>query len=1215
MKNILLFAFIVLSTCMAAQNENTLLWEITKNENSKKSYLYGTMHVNDKISYHLNDRFFEALQNVEVVANESDPRTWHDLYDLFYANNSYNYNSFYSQFYLLSPKKNNLLELFKANSSFLQNMLSGNNASSSDYQEDTVLDMFIFQTGNKLGKTNTGLEDVITSYTPIYKLNNEEAMPEEEKRALLLKFLKDKTFNEALKDLYRDKNIQKLDSLYKLSVSKKAHDAVIVNRNIDMANAMDKIMQNKTLFAAVGAAHLAGNKGMIQLLIEKGYTVKPVFASLTDVGTNLKNKFESLLPEPVLEKNQTNDGFIQFNANAITFTDNNTISSPDYTSGANFKINRILHHNFLKEKNPITAQTIDSLFFENIPGTTLSKDFTETDFIKQYAISSKTKTGNHQQYNFYITPLEVISITLIGPKNYAALYKSNYFDVLKMKTTSDKWINYKPENGGFSVELPEYYVTHTDDDFQNISLQAFDASQNSYYFVIEKTLPDSEYLEDIEYEKQQIQTEFLLQYAVEPKFTTINNEQIGTATLKNGNTIALVTKVKGAKYYLLGCVNTSEDFKNKFFNSFAFQPFNFSEDFRDYTDTENTISMTIPYKENKVYFYNMDKNRVKEKNQFSQKTKYYQIKSKTGQKVDVYYTKYHRYEYKKNIDSMYNDYRQKALYRYTPLTRTSDYSYETYPSGCILGELSSKKGFQSSKWIETLYNFNPKEKYEYKMLAENQSYNNETGEHKFSYLVSCDECLQAIKTEVIFKNDASVSANALVDKNDFKSNTFANNVLASIQLQNQSGNSLFTNKWQTFVNDANSNNDSIRYSALNSTYYLTIEKENVTSAIKFLKEFTFKPNEANSKSNLLYKIASIESEEIMPFLDAYYRNSATSNEDKFLILRYLSSQKTKKAYDKILELLEYDLPLSANEYEVTSLFEYFEEDLENSKFLLPKIMAFYSIPEYNKPIVSFCSAVTEAYPAYANKIKSYQKMFLANAKLELKRMVSWIDTNQSYAEEEDEEYDQFEYLPDEAVLSYMNILYKDAKKNKSESFFKQIQQTEAPSLAIEMMRLASVHNRFSEEDSNRYVNNPKTAFLWMLLQNNTFAKTDEQIATLALHNFYSKKANDSISLLHTETVFKNDKKVKFFFFKIAEKEPKNYENSLASLAFIYTKNNTLNINAYNYFGEDLYDDEEKLPEIYKQIIETNTNQNRQRASFVNKNETKLPPVYDYYDDY
>ncbi len=52
--------------------------------------------------------------------------------------------------------------------------------------------------------------------------------------------------------------------------------AIIDNRNADWANRMPAIMQDKPTFFAVGAGHLAGEKGLLQLLTNAGYTVEAV---------------------------------------------------------------------------------------------------------------------------------------------------------------------------------------------------------------------------------------------------------------------------------------------------------------------------------------------------------------------------------------------------------------------------------------------------------------------------------------------------------------------------------------------------------------------------------------------------------------------------------------------------------------------------------------------------------------------------------------------------------------------------------------------------------------------------------------------------------------------------------------------------------------------------------------------------------------------------
>ena len=67
----------LLSASLFAQEKKyqSLLWEISGNGLQKKSYVYGSMHVSDKVSYHLSDNFFKHLQEADIIANESEPRT------------------------------------------------------------------------------------------------------------------------------------------------------------------------------------------------------------------------------------------------------------------------------------------------------------------------------------------------------------------------------------------------------------------------------------------------------------------------------------------------------------------------------------------------------------------------------------------------------------------------------------------------------------------------------------------------------------------------------------------------------------------------------------------------------------------------------------------------------------------------------------------------------------------------------------------------------------------------------------------------------------------------------------------------------------------------------------------------------------------------------------------------------------------------------------
>jgi uncharacterized protein YbaP (TraB family) len=54
-------------------------------------------------------------------------------------------------------------------------------------------------------------------------------------------------------------------------------DVLLVNRNKNWVSQLKTILPQTNIFIAVGAGHLLGEKGLIQLLKNEGYTLKPVY--------------------------------------------------------------------------------------------------------------------------------------------------------------------------------------------------------------------------------------------------------------------------------------------------------------------------------------------------------------------------------------------------------------------------------------------------------------------------------------------------------------------------------------------------------------------------------------------------------------------------------------------------------------------------------------------------------------------------------------------------------------------------------------------------------------------------------------------------------------------------------------------------------------------------------------------------------------------------
>jgi hypothetical protein len=56
----------------------------------------------------------------------------------------------------------------------------------------------------------------------------------------------------------------------------KFDDILLLKRNLAWVDKLDSVMAAKPVFIAVGAGHLIGEKGLLQLFKKKGFTVTPV---------------------------------------------------------------------------------------------------------------------------------------------------------------------------------------------------------------------------------------------------------------------------------------------------------------------------------------------------------------------------------------------------------------------------------------------------------------------------------------------------------------------------------------------------------------------------------------------------------------------------------------------------------------------------------------------------------------------------------------------------------------------------------------------------------------------------------------------------------------------------------------------------------------------------------------------------------------------------
>lgn len=256
--------------------ENSLLWEVSGNGLSKPSYLYGTIHSICPTDYFLKEKTKKAFQKSDkliIEINFSDPNEIADAQKLAISPE-------------LLSKKLTPEQLSKLDS-ILQKAIGIKVQQVDNLNLATVMSLITIKTFDceilksyesdftdlalKEKKGVSGFETVKGQLNMLSNAYTDSELIEslaDASKAETKKMVEDYK-NENLMDLYGDLANEKV-------MSKKTKKFILDDRNRDWVKKMKDMMKNEALFVAVGSAHLAGEEGVINLLRNAGYKVKPV---------------------------------------------------------------------------------------------------------------------------------------------------------------------------------------------------------------------------------------------------------------------------------------------------------------------------------------------------------------------------------------------------------------------------------------------------------------------------------------------------------------------------------------------------------------------------------------------------------------------------------------------------------------------------------------------------------------------------------------------------------------------------------------------------------------------------------------------------------------------------------------------------------------------------------------------------------------------------
>jgi len=281
------YIFVSLLSAFAAgaapgDGDKSLLWEISGNGLAKPSYLFGTIHVicaGDYLWTKPMERSLAAAGKVCFEMKLDDPALLADAAKSFMDTTGKRIKDYYTpqqyQFLKKFMKDSLGMDIFLYQSMkpiALQSMLE---VKSSGCKDQVAYEEKIMGSAKEQGKEVLGLEALSEQTDAL------ASMPDDSVAQELLRDMHDLTKGrqefQQLVHAYLQQDLPKLYDLLNVPGDNSMDMTVLLDdRNKRWIPRMGKMMQESSVFFAVGAGHLWGTNGVISLLRKSGYTVEPL---------------------------------------------------------------------------------------------------------------------------------------------------------------------------------------------------------------------------------------------------------------------------------------------------------------------------------------------------------------------------------------------------------------------------------------------------------------------------------------------------------------------------------------------------------------------------------------------------------------------------------------------------------------------------------------------------------------------------------------------------------------------------------------------------------------------------------------------------------------------------------------------------------------------------------------------------------------------------
>ena len=1100
---LLVFGFVCLSqaqprvTPLGSKKYPSLFWEITGNGLVRPSYLFGTMHVSSKMVFHLPDSFYLGIKSVDVVALETNPESWQeDLVKYDVDGNSY--GRFRSPWNNLKQIPDDYLNIrtlqfpryekqieaaLYSRPSTINNLLYRNYSDyTSDFEENTYLDMYIYQVGKKMGKRVAGVE----RYDESMRL-----MMEAYRDAAKDKMHKDRSFDrdenysaDKLQEAYRSGNLDLLDSINRLNSFSDAFDEkFLYRRNYLQANSIDSILKtNSSLFVGVGAAHLPGNRGVIEILRRKGYLLRPIVMGERD-GKE-KEIVEKLRVPVAFVTQMSDDGFFKVDipGKFYRFTEEGLLDQMQYADMANgsyYMVTRIKTQSaFWGHGVDVIKKKIDSLLYENVPGNILSRHEIERNGYAGLDIVNRTRRGDVQRYNIFITPYEVIIFKMSGNGDYIkdSEESKKFFGSIQLKEyqkeeNTTRWSNFQPPWGGFSVKFPHEPFLSND---KNWLYQSQDKVTGSDFSVIRVDIHNYGFVEEDSFDLDLLEESFsnseFITKQIARRFTTWQGYPALEAKYQHADGSVFITRyvIQGPHYYVLIAHGRKENTAMQtFLNSFELKPFNYSEPF---LKRDSSLCYSV-----KTAFY-PDQKKIKLTIPGENASSIY-----PGDDDDAYDDEVNRGTFKNSI--IENDSTGEKIY--ISFYKAGRYYYNDDSSG-----LNENRLVKNASWI---------------IRKKKQRRQNEWNLTEFE--LSDTNSSRLVWTKSFYKPGIgfflATEGDTLTAASSFVTNFFETFKPADTL----TGFNPFIKKSAFFFSDFFSRDSGRHKRAVKAIDQLRVDSTDFSNLKKAIIATTWSERSyIQLKKSLIGKLGDIKTPASAAYLKQLYYSAADTIELQYAILESLLQQQTQYAFSLFKDIILQEPPvieaptsntygnfnlnrfrLNANrrllgrvDYDNGDFWDELYDSLRLTRSILPEMLPLLNLDDYKSRMMKLLAQMIDSNLVKAQDYEPYYTKFFIEAKQEFRKQV--IKEKRKLIEiakdEEDRDDNQKDNLGNEKLSLYAKLLLPFWKlKAGVPEFFQQLLQSNDTRLKYNTLVLLiqdhrpvpdSLLNYFASIDDYRY---------------------------------------------------------------------------------------------------------------------------------------------------